>query len=259
MTADMVVSDAVASLQAWARDVEQGKPIRFRAHDEPAFVLTARPWSESSLIAELFTRDYGRVAVVVKGAKRGYSRFRGLIEPFAPLMTTFSGTGDVKNLTNARWLGGMPLLTGDALMTGFYINELIVTLTVREDPCPTLFAAYTEVMAQVGVLVGAPLQAALRTFEMRLLEYLGWGQSAKEILEQASAPWVVRNGELMRVHPEPGETVVSDSAVRCIISGAIDETGPLKEVRAVLRHIIGYYVGRRGLNTRRSAAVWAQF
>ena len=83
-----------------------------RARGEPSFVLSAQPWKETSLIAELFTQRYGRVTVVVRGAKRVSSRFRGLINPFVPLLTSFSGSGDIKNLTDARWLGGLAPVEG---------------------------------------------------------------------------------------------------------------------------------------------------
>ena len=94
------------------------KPM-LRAREEPAFVLSTQPWKETSLIAELLTKHHGRVTVVVRGAKRLSSRFRGLINPFVPLMTSFSGTSDIKNLTDARWLGGLAPIEPEALATAF--------------------------------------------------------------------------------------------------------------------------------------------
>ena len=85
MASEVLESDSAASLQAWVREAERSRPARFRIHDEPAYVLAVHPWSESSLVAELFTRSCGRVPVVVKGAKRGYSRFRGLSSPLRRL------------------------------------------------------------------------------------------------------------------------------------------------------------------------------
>ncbi|MCX7901997.1 MAG: DNA repair protein RecO, partial [Burkholderiaceae bacterium] len=120
-----------------------------RAHDhrvdqQPALVLHAYPWRETSLILEAFTRDYGRLTLVARGAKRPASQFRGLLSPFAPLLMSWSGRGDIKTLTRVEWWGGVAPLRGDALFAGFYLNELLVRLLARGDPHERLFARYLE-------------------------------------------------------------------------------------------------------------------
>lgn len=246
------------ALQQWARARERGRE-RVRVKNAPAYVLATTAWSETSLIAEMFTRQYGRVPVVVKGAKRSSSRFRGIVVPFAPIQVSFSGAADVKNLTDARWVGGLPMLTGQALLTGYYVNELLVRLTAREDPLPALFDAYTEVLAQIAHLRGKPLQVALRTFEVRLLTALGWGQQAKsDQLQRAPQGWMLRGSELMLGTPQSDfDMAISPEAARAIISGQITPESPLAELQRALRQIIGYYVGHKELNTRLTLAAWA--
>lgn len=247
--------------------LERSRPkARMRVHDEPAFVIATYPWSESSLIAELLTEHYGRVPVVVRGAKRPYSKFRGLINAFAPLVVNFSGAGDVKNLTEAKWLGGMTSVEPANMMSGFYANELVLRMTVREDPTPQLFKAYTQLLAELAHQKGQALQLALRRFEVSLLDSLGWGQAAKsELTENADAIWCVKAGELqlMReavvIDPQfKSESLVSNACARAIIANDITAQSPLPELRRVLRSIIGYYVGDIGLNTRKTLSRWSQ-
>ena len=235
------------------------KPM-LRAREEPAFVLSTQPWKETSLIAELLTKHHGRVTVVVRGAKRLSSRFRGLINPFVPLMTSFSGTSDIKNLTDARWLGGLAPIEPEALATAFYVNELVLRMTVRNDECSALFAPYTRVLADLSLLKGRELSLCLRAFELRLLEHQGWGQKGKLQEAGEGSLWTVRDGELVRVNAlQAGQTPVTEASARAVIGAQMDLSNDLREIRDVLRRIIGYYVGVSGFKTRRTLEHWTQF
>ena len=117
-----------------------------RVSDEPAFVLHSYDWSESSLILEVFCRQQGRTALVAKGAKKPSSNFRPVLLPLQPLLVTYTLTGDVHadihTLKGAEWVGGHVMPTGDALLSGMYLNELLLRLLARADPHPALFDAY---------------------------------------------------------------------------------------------------------------------
>ncbi len=130
------VLEAVLSPEAKAAQT-RGAPGR--VSDEPGFVLHTHPWSESSLLADVLTVRYGRVFLVAKGAKRPSSNLRGLLTPFSPVKLAWSGRREAKILTRAEWMGTMIPLSGEAIMSGFYLNELILKLTEREDPHPGLF------------------------------------------------------------------------------------------------------------------------
>ncbi|PTT43156.1 DNA repair protein RecO, partial [Acidovorax sp. HMWF018] len=117
-----------------------------RISDEPAFVLHSYDWSESSLILEVFCRQQGRTALVAKGAKKPSSNFRPVLLPLQPLLVTYTLTGDghadIHTLKGAEWVGGHVMPTGDALLSGMYLNELLLRLLARADPHPALFDAY---------------------------------------------------------------------------------------------------------------------
>src|SRR3954464_9342317 len=113
-----------------------------RISGQPAFVLHSYPYKETSLIVDMFTRDYGRVALVAKGAKRPLSKLRGVLQTFQPLSISWSGKTEVRTLTAAEWIGGLVPLEKSALLCGFYLNELLVKLLARDDPHPALFDHY---------------------------------------------------------------------------------------------------------------------
>jgi DNA repair protein RecO (recombination protein O) len=142
-----------------------------RIHDEPAFVLHAVPWRETSLIVDLLTREYGRVACVAKGAKRRTSALRGVLLSFQPLQVGFAGRQELRTLTSAEWLGGLSAPQGDALLCAFYLNELLVRLLPRDVPHPGLFDGYARALVALGL--GEPLEATLRRFEWLLLREIG--------------------------------------------------------------------------------------
>jgi DNA repair protein RecO (recombination protein O) len=146
------------------------------ASPHQAYVLHHYDWSESSLIVDLFTRDAGRVAVAAKGAKRPTSNLRAVLMPFQRINVSFGRAArdelasDIHNLRGAEWGGGVPMVVGDALLSGFYLNELLMKLLARDDPHPALWDAYA---ATLPFLSGDEESAALRSFELILLAETG--------------------------------------------------------------------------------------
>lgn len=116
--------------------------LRHKVDGQPAFVLHAYPFRETSLIVEVFSRDFGRVALLARGARRPRSALRGLLLGFQPLELGWAGKGEVQTLMKAEWQGGQPLLAGKALFCGYYLNELLLNLLPREDAHERLFSVY---------------------------------------------------------------------------------------------------------------------
>lgn len=151
------------------------KPRSQRVLDAPGYVLHASAWRETSLILQVFTRLYGRMVLVAKGAKRPYSALRPVLVSFQPLWLSWSGAAEVRTLTRAE-SGPVRLLDGRALMSAWYLNELLLRLLPREDPHPYVYDAYEaalDALAQSHSLAGHA--GALRRFEWLLLEHAGYG------------------------------------------------------------------------------------
>src|SRR6476660_9150443 len=123
---------------------------RKRVEHEPGFVLHAYPYKETSLIVEAFTRRFGRVGLLARGARRPRSTMRGVLLAFHPLRLTWSVSAELGTLIQAEWGGGQRSLAGIGLMCGFYINELLLRLLPRDDAHEALFDAYAEALSRLA-------------------------------------------------------------------------------------------------------------
>ena len=143
-------------------------------HGEPAYVLHRYEWSESSLILELFTRNLGRVAVAAKGVRKPASAFRSVLLPFQPLLVSLGPQAQIRTLRGAEWAGGYAMPTGEPLLVGYYVNELLMRLLAREDVQPLVFDAYAQTLAFIAKHSGEKVaEPMLRVFELILLRALG--------------------------------------------------------------------------------------
>src|SRR5687768_14341272 len=146
-----------------------------RQEDQPAFVLHTYPYLETSLIVEALTRDFGRIALVARGAKRPRSAIRGLLREFQPLQLSWGGKSELRTLYKAEWQGGQAPLQGTALICGFYINELLVRLLHRNDSHEQLFGYYRDALKALST--HQDYIPILRCFEQRLLQELGYAMT----------------------------------------------------------------------------------
>lgn len=170
-----------------------------RIQAQPSFVLHSYPYKETSLIVDVFSRDYGRIALAAKGAKRPYSKLRGVLQTFQPLSVNWSGKSEVRTLTAAEWIGGLLPLEKSALLCGFYLNELLVKLLARDDPHPTLFDHYVSTLNQLAHGAFAPI--VLRQFERALLKETG---VAADWTRCVSTGQTVMPDDIYVVDPEQG-------------------------------------------------------
>lgn len=147
---------------------------RVRVQDVTGFILHTSAWRETSLICQSFTRDYGIIPLVAKGAKRPHSTLRPALSVFQPLLLSWTGANEVKTLTRAECYG-IRALRGSAWMSAWYMNELLIRLLPREDPHPVLFDAYDSALVDMAQTPRPPVAWALRRFEWILLNETGYG------------------------------------------------------------------------------------
>ena len=141
----------------------------------PAYILHSRPYRDSSALLEVLTAEYGRLSLVARGARRkarGGSSGSALLQPFIPLLLSFSGRAELKSLTAKEAAGKLHELRGERLFSAMYVNELLVRLLHRHDPHPQLFAAYTEALQALSS--EDVVDTTLRHFEFKLLDELGY-------------------------------------------------------------------------------------
>jgi DNA repair protein RecO (recombination protein O) len=236
-----------------------------RITDEPAYVLHRYDWSESSLILEVFTRHYGRIALVAKGAKRPSSSFRPILLPLQPLHLAFGGDAEIRTLKSAEWQGGHVMPTGDALLSGYYLNELLLTLLARDDPHPLLFDIYAAVVRVIASEHGEVLQAALRTYELLLLREIGLLPQLNvqtmtlRPLEDSVRYILVPEGGLRLCGPEDRGGLVGAQWVQ--LQAALQDSAPftttlracaemMSELKPQLRNLLHYHCGVKTLRSR---------
>lgn len=195
-----------------------------RINHEPAFLLASVPWRESSLRLEVFSRSYGRVALLARSARKRQSELRGVLVPFVPMSASWYGSGELKMLHRAEWLGGWPQPQGRALFSGLYVNELVLRLTAREDPQPELYDALQDVLQ---TLCRQPNHAgALRRFEWKLLDSLGYAPD----LQRDGNGDPVGAGRRYLVRPEEAVMPLEQDDVRTAAEVAVDG-GTLLQLR----------------------------
>ncbi|MBM7344213.1 MULTISPECIES: DNA repair protein RecO [Erwiniaceae] len=139
-----------------------------------AFVLHARPWSETSLLLDLFSEQHGRVRVMAKGARSKRSSLKGALQPFTPLLVRWGGRGEVKTLRGAEPVSLALPLSGTTLYCGLYVNELLTRVLEHETAFNELFFDYLHCIQALAATSGSP-EPALRRFELAMLGHLGYG------------------------------------------------------------------------------------
>lgn len=228
--------------------------VRQRIDGAAAYLLHAYPYSETSLILEVFSRDYGRLALLARGARRPRSALRGVLHAFQPLELGWFGGGEVKTLAKAEWQGGLPLLRGEGLLLGYYLNELLLKLLPREDAHALLYEAY--VVALTALSRGTTGAAELRRFEKTLLKELGYGL----VLDRDAAGNSIRADGDYYYQIERGAMPAGDSVSGLVLTGrtlldlAADDYGDrrsLAEGKQLMRYLLSHYLAGQKLQTRR--------
>jgi DNA repair protein RecO (recombination protein O) len=228
--------------------------VKRRADQEAGYVLHTYPYKETSLIVELFTRRFGRVAVLARGARRPRSAMRGVLLSFQPLRLTWSASAELGNLIGVEWAGALQPLAGQGLMCGFYVNELLMRLLPRDDAHEALFDAYAGALAELSHSPAYP--AVLRAFEKRLLAELGYAP----LLERDAASRPIDPDGLYAYEPErgpvpvrgPGESSLTVRGRTLLDVAADDYSSPQTrdEARSLMRVLIAERLHGQVLHTR---------
>jgi DNA repair protein RecO (recombination protein O) len=225
-----------------------------------AYVLHQRPFRDSSLIVEAFTRDYGRLTVFAHAARGPRARF-GVLQPFRPLLLSWSGRGEAPTLSAAERAemldaeAGAAALPAARLMSGFYLNELLLKLLVPHDPHTDLFDQYESTLAQLCHSSSA--DAPLRLFEARLLEFIGYGLN---LAAEADTGQPVRPDAYYHFRPGVHGFVVAEPASPGAIPGQLlyglaagrvpSGEAQLRQARALMRAALDHCLDGRTLATR---------
>lgn len=238
---------------------------RQRIDGQAAYILHSYAYSETSLILDVFARDYGRLPLLARGARRPRSALRGVLQAFQPLELGWFGAGEVRTLARAEWLGSMPMLGGTALMLGYYLNELLMKLLPREDAHAVLFEAYAATLqglSQGRNGDGSDSAAAhLRQFEKTLLRELGYGIALEReavtgsaVLPDRSYHYLIERGPVLASldadDQAPGQAIRGKTLLDLAQDNYADPR-TLAESKLLMRMLINHYLAGQALQSRR--------
>jgi DNA repair protein RecO (recombination protein O) len=218
---------------------------------EPAYVLHSRSFGETSLIIEIFSRGHGRAAAVARGAKSARSRWRNVLQPFRPLLLSWTQKSELGTLTAADQVASPPSLQGQSLYCGLYMNELLMRLLHRGDPHSEVFEQYRYTLSELAS--DKQPQPLLRVFEKHLLEAIGYAMlldreyaSGADIRPEQWYEYKADRGPVLVAGPARGR--VSGAALLALHAGHL-QAEHLPELRMLMRSVIGYHLGDKPLRS----------
>lgn len=224
---------------------------------QPCWVLHRRDFRDSSQIVDIFSRDYGRVGMVARGVKRPKSRHRGVLQPFSPVLLSWVVGRELATLTDAEQGAGQAYRLGqEALMCGFYVNELLLKLTHRFDPNPELFELYGTTMAALAD--SSNYAATLRGFEWQFLGQIGFGLNllyeagtGRDIDDDGHYDVIVDQGPLPVTDDLATRHSVTGKTLRAITASDWSLPETLKAARRILGAALDQQLGGKQLHSRR--------
>jgi len=219
----------------------------------PAFVLHQRAWRETSRTVEIWSREHGRLGLVARGVRRPRSPFRSLLQPFTPLLVSWTQRGELGNLTGLEAVAPPARLQGRALMAGFYLNELLLRLLPRQDAHPLLYEHYADAVESLASQRTAPV---LRVFEKHLLAAMGYGlvlthTAADEAAVRADDRYRydLDSGPVPASEQQTAGFLISGRALLALHHEALDDADDLKAVKRLLRAALVRHLDGRDLKT----------
>lgn len=226
-----------------------------RVQQQPAYVLHHRPFRDTSQLLDIISREYGKVTLVARGSRSAKSKLRGILRPFQALRLSWYLRSDLGTLTGAE-IDAAPLtLGGDALLSAYYVNELVLNFLHRHDPQPDIFDAYSQTISALAR--SDELAANLRVFELELLRLLGYAlnleydANLQEPIEaQRFYDYRVDQGPVS-VSRDEGPMVFAGTSLRGIAESRFDDPAVLRDAGRLLREVIRHHLDGRELKSRK--------
>jgi len=226
-----------------------------RVQNEPAWLLHHRPFRDSSRILDVLSRDHGRLSLVARGSRSARSKLKGILRPFLPLQLSWIIRSDLGTLTGAEMDGAPISLAGDALLSGYYVNELILNLLHRHDPQPEIYSVYRRTISNLKN--PAEVTVSLRRFEMETLSLLGYAlnldhdtQTGRELDPDLRYEYCPGEG------PAPagdrvGPMVFTGNELDAVARQEFENPETLRNAGVLLRNVIAWHLDGKELKSRK--------
>ncbi len=220
---------------------------------EPAWILHHYPYRDSSLLLEVFSREYGRIGLIARGARSAKGRWQNQLQMLRPLLLSWSMRGELGTLTGVDSRGGMDVFPGRQVLCACYLNELLMRLLTRHDPHPELFADYEDAL----LMLGTAEEQALRLFEKRLLQALGYGllldceyDSGAAVLAENLYEYRMEKGPVRCRQSADNGIFLQGASLLALHGDNLQDRQACREVKRLMRAALALYLGERPLRTR---------
>ena len=226
-----------------------------RVQQQAAFILHHRPFRDTSQILDVLSREHGKLSLVARGSRGPKSRLRGVLRPFMPLEMSWVQRSDLGTLTGAEMHGAPLRLSGDALLSGYYVNELLLHFLHRHDPQPEIFDIYVRAIEALGA--AEEVAPCLRQFEIELLGALGYAlnldheaNTHEPLQADLSYEYRFEQGAVSVARSE-GQLVFAGAVLTAIAEQRFEEPDVLRAANRLLRQVINFHLGGKELKSRK--------
>jgi DNA repair protein RecO (recombination protein O) len=229
-----------------------------RVQDQPAYILHHRAFRDTSQILEVITPDYGRLSLMSRGSRGAKSRLKSILQPFRPLIVSWSGKGEMPTLTSAEPQSVKVLtLTGKALPSAFYINEIIIRLLHKHDVHEQIYQLYESILRLLADK--NEIEPVLRLFEKQLLEELGFGlslcvnaETGETIVAEGEYAYYLEHGpvDIECINDESYILKLSGKSLLDLHENTLDSEASLKDAKRLMRTILNYYLEGKPVKSR---------
>ncbi len=224
---------------------------------QPAFILHRRPYRDTSWLLECVTQDHGLISAVARGARGSRSRYSAQLQPFTPLLISWTGKQALVTLTQAEMDGPMYQLQGNTLFSAFYLNELLLRSLQHRDSHPKIYHAYKKALEQLPV----SLTQTLRLFEKQLLNELGYGLQfhreamtecdivpTKQYMLETQKGFVAAPHDSLK--PNPNRLSFSGKSLLALHKECFDDKEDLRAAKQIMHLALKSLIGEKTLKTR---------
>jgi DNA repair protein RecO (recombination protein O) len=235
-----------------------------RIECQPAYLLHSRPYRNTSVIIDVFSRDYGRVGLVARGARSARSRWAAVLLPFQRVLLSWQGRGELKTVIAAECDDAPCWLQGNALVSALYGNELLLRLLHRDDPHPELLSRYEQLLSALRQVQAQgrdaleSLEPILRCFEKYLLQELGYGLSleydarnGEPVQAGSSYTYYLDEGPVLCRQPGATAFIISGSTLLALARDELSDANCRREAKQLMRLALRQHLGERPLYSRR--------
>lgn len=231
-----------------------------RVQDQLAYILHQRPFRDTSLILEVFSFNYGRLSIVCRGAASPKSKLKSILRAFQPLMMSWSGRGEMPSLVSAEPAmleRNFQSLSGDALLSAFYVNELLLRLLHKHDVQEDVFLLYQQVLQCLSG--NESIEVCLRIFEKKLLQLLGFeinltldADSGEQVAVGKQYIYYIEHGpvELSINNKSASQLIIDGDSLLAYAHEDLTDEKVRKQIKSLTRYLLAYYLGDKPLKSR---------